>query len=181
MDPSEARALIEGALPPGTAGGTWADLGAGTGTFTLALATLLGPSGKVIAVDRDPASVVALRQTVERRRANDGAQIIVQLADFAEPFELPELDGALLANALHFVPPDEQLAVLRGIVPSLKPAGRIVLVEYEGRRANQWVPHPIPFSRFRTLARQARLSAPVQLGSKSSIYGGALYAAYAER
>ena len=35
-----------------TEGGTWADLGAGTGAFTLALAELLGPGGEVIAVDQ---------------------------------------------------------------------------------------------------------------------------------
>ena len=43
------RLLREGV----TRGGTWADLGAGTGAFTLALAELVGPSGEVIAVDRD--------------------------------------------------------------------------------------------------------------------------------
>ena len=34
-------------------GGTWADLGSGTGAFTLALADLLGPSGHIYSIDKD--------------------------------------------------------------------------------------------------------------------------------
>ena len=40
---------------PSSAGGTWADIGAGEGAFTLALADLLGPGGRIVAVDRDAA------------------------------------------------------------------------------------------------------------------------------
>lgn len=36
-----------------TQGGTWADLGAGTGAFTLALADLLGPKAQIYAVDQN--------------------------------------------------------------------------------------------------------------------------------
>ena len=43
--------LLRGALPQ--AGGTWADLGSGTGAFTLALAELVGPHGTVYSVDTD--------------------------------------------------------------------------------------------------------------------------------
>ena len=54
-----------GAAPgrPSTPGGTWADIGAGEGAFTLALADLLGPGGRIVAVDRD-----AARAPDERRR-----------------------------------------------------------------------------------------------------------------
>ena len=34
---------------------TWADIGAGTGAFTLALADLLGPGARIVSVDRDAA------------------------------------------------------------------------------------------------------------------------------
>ncbi len=51
MEQSDAVRLIGAAVPAGAA--TWADLGAGSGTFTLALASLLGPGGIVYAVDRD--------------------------------------------------------------------------------------------------------------------------------
>ena len=51
MRAHDAAALIRSAVTE--PGGKWADLGAGTGTFSRALATLLGPAGTVYAVDHD--------------------------------------------------------------------------------------------------------------------------------
>jgi len=50
MDHADHVRLLQDGVTPG---GVWADLGAGSGAFTLALAELLGPGGEVIAVDRD--------------------------------------------------------------------------------------------------------------------------------
>ncbi len=44
-------ALLRGGIPG--PGGVWADLGAGSGAFTLALAEQLGPSAEIYAVDAD--------------------------------------------------------------------------------------------------------------------------------
>ena len=51
MDHRDHVALIRAGV--GEQGGRWADIGAGEGAFTLALADLLGPGGQIIAVDRD--------------------------------------------------------------------------------------------------------------------------------
>lgn len=48
MTHTEALAFLASAGP---FHGTWVDVGAGTGTFSLALAELLGPTGNVIAID----------------------------------------------------------------------------------------------------------------------------------
>jgi precorrin-6B methylase 2 len=60
VNATEAVELIAAAIPG--RGGTWADLGAGDGTFTRALARLLGPNSRIYAVDRDLDSVESLRQ-----------------------------------------------------------------------------------------------------------------------
>jgi ubiquinone/menaquinone biosynthesis C-methylase UbiE len=104
MNRRDAIALLRAAAP--AAGGTWADLGAGRGTFTLALAQLLGPSGQVYAVDHDRAALAELQARTPEEHA---AHIAIVEADFTRPFHLPgihrgALDGLLLANALHFVP-----------------------------------------------------------------------------
>ena len=91
------RLLREGV----TRGGTWADLGAGTGAFTLALAELVGPSGEVIAIDRDRG---ALRE-LERAIRPGGATVRTLGADFTKPVALDSLDGVVMANSLHFVSP----------------------------------------------------------------------------
>src|SRR5262245_4569513 len=108
MKASEAETLIAGAIH--RRGGTWADLGAGSGTFTLALASLLGPDGRVLAIDRDQSALDELRASASMRSSGDGAAIETAAGDFTDPRSLPDaqLDGLLLANALHFVPDTRQ-------------------------------------------------------------------------
>lgn len=64
MNVTEAVEPIAAAIPG--RGGTWADLGAGDGTFTRALAGLLGPDGRIYAVDCDAKAVESLRQSSAR-------------------------------------------------------------------------------------------------------------------
>jgi SAM-dependent methyltransferase len=178
MNVADAVSLIA----PAVRGSTWADLGAGSGTFTVALASLLGPSGQVHAVERDPAGVVALRELAERARDDDArATIIAIRADFTRTLTLPVLDGVLLANALHFVPAGEQSRVLGRIAGGVRPGGRVLVVEYEGRRPSRWVPFPISLSRLHEIARDAGLAPPTIVASHPSAFGGTIYAAYAER
>ena len=172
MTPDEARALIErGVHEPG---GSWADLGAGTGTFTVALAGVLGPLGTVYAVERDRAALRALRSIAG---GNGTARIEVVQADFTHELDLPPLAGILAANALHFVPRSEQAGVLTRLAALLDADGRILLVEYDRDRGNPYVPYPIARERLRRLARDAGFGPPSFLAERPSDYGGELYSA----
>ncbi|HYW05738.1 MAG TPA: class I SAM-dependent methyltransferase [Longimicrobium sp.] len=167
----EAAALI-GPAVPATPGGRWADLGAGRGTFARALARLLGPGAEVYAVDRDRAAVAAL--------AGIGAPITALRGDFGDEagwssLALPPMDGILLANSLHYVPAAEQAGVLARLASGLRPGGRLVVVEYEGRAASPWVPYPVPFSRFATLLPLGIVA--IRVGERPSDFGGTMYAA----
>jgi ubiquinone/menaquinone biosynthesis C-methylase UbiE len=177
MEQHEAIALIGAAVTE--AGGTWADLGAGAGTFTRALASLLGPAGVVYAVDRDANALRALA----RASARDPASAVIRtvVGDFTEPVELPTLDGVVLANALHFVPYAEQPHVLQRIVPLLVERAPLVIVEYERRVANRYVPFPITFDALGTLARECALDAPRLLATRPSRYQGTIYSAVLRR
>ncbi len=174
MDVRSAASLIRGAVPAGAA--TWADLGAGNGIFTLALASLLGPEGRVIAVDRDAAALATLEAAA--KRSAPPAEVLTLIADFREPLELPRLDGILLANALHYVPAKEQAAQLRRLVRHLRRDGRLLIVDYEGRRPNAWVPYPISIRRLGELLEECGLPPPALLGQRPSMYGGRIYAAW---
>lgn len=178
MNTSEAVALIEGAVRGRE--GTWADLGAGDGTFTRALGKLLAPNSRIYAVDRDAGAVAEL----ERWSASAADNVIPVEADFTGAFDLPELggtllDGMLLANALHFV--QDADAVLTRLVALVRPGGRVVLVEYDQRAASRWVPYPIPIAHLPALAAAAGLSIPTVTATRSSAYRGILYAAAADR
>jgi SAM-dependent methyltransferase len=177
MRVDEAAALIRPAVAG--AGGVWADLGAGTGTFSRALAALLGPGGTVYAVDRDRRALATL--DAPAGAPANAATVVPVVADFTGPLALPELDGALLANALHFVHGGDQAAVLGKVAALLRPGGALVLAEYDGRSASRWVPYPVSRARFAALASAAGLSAPTGVGERPSAYGGVLYAAVARR
>src|ERR1041384_4828226 len=90
--------LLRGGIP--APGGLWADLGSGTGAFTLALADLIGSSGQIISIDQDGN---ALRQQEREMQTRFPAvQVRYQQADFTRPLDLPPLDGIVMANSLHF-------------------------------------------------------------------------------
>jgi SAM-dependent methyltransferase len=179
VGPRDAVALIRSAVPDG-GHAAWADIGAGSGTFTSALARLLGPGSRIYAVERDARSLAALG----RRREWNGARVIPVAADFTRPFDLPGLDpagldGMLLANALHFASDAE--AVLACLATRVRPGGRVVVVEYDGRRAGPWVPYPVPAARLPALADAAGLSEFTVVATRPSEYSGVLYAAAADR
>lgn len=162
MTHREAVALIRRGVS--TRGGVWADLGAGGGMFTRAVADLIGVDGVVYAVDRDP-GVLALAAD-----ATDGsAEIRAIRADFTEPLDLPALDGIVMANALHFVADPE--GVLKRILERLRPRGAILLIEYDLARGTPWIPHPVPRSRVATLARRVGLTDVREVGSTPSRFG----------
>ncbi|HBY95359.1 MAG TPA: class I SAM-dependent methyltransferase [Chloroflexi bacterium] len=176
VDRGEMIALIRAGVPE--PGGTWADLGAGTGNFTWALRALLGPRGTIYAIDRDAKAIRRQRELFAQ--AEPGAAILPVQADFTCPLDLPPLDGVLMANALHFV--RDQAAALTQVARYLRPGGRFLLVEYDVHRAGPWVPFPLPFERFQLLAPLVGLSAPALVGTRRSPSSGiTMYASVAVR
>jgi SAM-dependent methyltransferase len=159
------------------AGPAWADLGSGGGAFTLALADLLGPAGRIASIDRD---ADALRtQANELRRRFPAVAVTTLLADFERPLELDGLDGIVMANSLHFV--RDQLTVLRLVRGYLRDGGRLVLVEYDADHGNPWVPHPISWVRWQRLAAEAGFRDTRRLASVPSRFLGAIYSAVSLR
>ena len=162
--------LKKGILEPG---GVWADFGSGRGTFTLALAELVGPAGVIYSVDKDRG---ALRQQ-ERAMRDRFPKVVAHYlkADFTKKLELPPLDGLVIANALHFLRrKDEAIQLLRKY---LRPAGRFLVVEYNTDQGNHWVPHPFSYETWESLARRNGLLYPELLASVPSRFLGEIYSA----
>ena len=130
------------------------------------------------AVDSDAAAVRTLRQSAERG-SGERAGISVLHADVSRPLGLSGLDGVLMANVLHFVRDAGEVLALS--VSYLRPGGRLVLVEYEGRRASPWVPYPVSSARFDELAGEAGLTRPEGVARRPSAFGGEMYVAVARR
>lgn len=149
MDHADHVELLRRGVP--APGGVWADIGAGSGAFTLALAELLGPGAEIHAVDRDRHALQV--NAGKLRAAFPKTSVHYHRADFTLPLALPVLDGIVTTNALHFqVDQPSVVKLLRGY---LRPGGRLLVVEYNIARANFAVPHPVPYSRWQQLASGA--------------------------
>jgi SAM-dependent methyltransferase len=162
--------------------GAWADLGAGHGTFTEALAAILDSESTVLAVDRDRGALKALRNLATR--VGPAGRIRVSQGDIEEPATIPDLAafrpaGVLLGNVLHYI--QEPAYTLRTLAGLLAPDGRIVIIEYDRRASNQWVPYPLPVPRLLEVAIEAGLTAPSLVARRKSSYQGNMYCAVAFR
>jgi ubiquinone/menaquinone biosynthesis C-methylase UbiE len=154
-------------------GGRWADLGAGEGAFTAALADLLGPGAHITAVDRDSGSIRTLAADMERRFPATRLDVLV--ADFSRPIALADLDGIVMANSLHFI--RDKRPVLARVKSMIRPGGRLIVVEYGSDRGNPWVPHPFSFGRWAQMATEAGFERTRQIGTVPSRYLGSIYSA----
>ena len=172
MNHADHVALLAGGVTQDE-GGTWADLGAGTGAFTLALADLIGPHGVIHAIDRDRAALAELRSAFVS--AMPQAELRARTADFTRRLDLSELDGVVMANSLHFV--DDKAAVLELVRGYLKHAGRLLLVEYDSDRGNPWVPHPLSFETWRDVAAEAGFVGTRKLATVPSRFLHRMYSA----
>ena len=104
-----------------------ADIGAGTGYFTFRISPLV-KEGKVYAVDIQP-EMLAL---IEQRKKATKADNVIAVQGTEQDTKLPAaaIDLAFMVDAYHeFSYPRE---MMQSIVKSLKPGGRVVLIEYRG-------------------------------------------------
>jgi ubiquinone/menaquinone biosynthesis C-methylase UbiE len=108
-------------------GMTVADVGAGTGYMALRIAKRVGPSGKVYANDIQPEMLDKLNENARRMELDNVETVLGSEADAKLP--AGKLDLVLLVDVYHeFSRPQEMLQSMRR---SLKPDGRLVLVEYK--------------------------------------------------
>jgi predicted methyltransferase len=116
------------------AGQVVADVGAGSGYYTVLLAKAVGPTGRVVATDLQPGMLDLLRARVARERLAN-VEVVQGRAD--DPV-LPEkaFDLLLMVDVYHELA-DPQVFV-RKLKAALKPGGRLVLIEF--RREDPRVP-----------------------------------------
>lgn len=128
-EPSKAVAALD--IRPGQ---IVADVGAGSGYYTVRLAERVGASGKVFATDIQPQMVALVQQRVARARLT---QVEVVQATETDP-RLPQnqLDLILMVDVYHELARPQE--VLRQLRAALKPDGRLVLIEF--RKETAWVP-----------------------------------------
>ena len=113
-------------------GSTVADVGAGSGYFTVRMAKIVGPTGKVYASDIQPGMLTLLRENVARAKLDNVVPVLGTIDDPRLP--PASLDLAIMVDVYHeFSEPQRMLQRIR---EALKPDGRLVLLEYRAEDPN---------------------------------------------
>lgn len=111
------------AIPEGS---VVADLGAGVGYYSLKIAKIAGPKGKVYATDLQPEMLRMLRTRAQKA----GIRNVETIPGAIDAANLPDgaMDIVLLVDVYHEF--SEPQKMLRDIAKSLKPDGRLILLEF---------------------------------------------------
>jgi ubiquinone/menaquinone biosynthesis C-methylase UbiE len=120
-DPARAIEALD--IKPGM---TVADIGAGSGYYTVRLARKVGADGKVYATDIQ----VGMLSIIQRRAAMEKLTNIVPVLGAADDPKLPpgSVDLALMVDVYHELAAPQ--AFVRRLRDALKPDGRLVLIEF---------------------------------------------------
>lgn len=113
-------------------GMTVCDMGCGNGFYSLQLAKMVGPKGRVLCVDIQP----EMLRLLERRAVDQGIDNLVPILGAVHDPRLPKasVDLILLVDVYHEFSHPEQM--LQGMRASLKPDGVIALLEYRAEDPN---------------------------------------------
>jgi predicted methyltransferase len=104
-----------------------ADVGAGTGLYTLIFAEKVGPQGIVYAVDIAPRFLTLINQ-----RADDlGIDNVVSVLSRPDSITLPpgSLDAAFIADTYHYF--DDPAALMKTVYDALRPGGAVYIVDFK--------------------------------------------------
>jgi SAM-dependent methyltransferase len=115
FDPLTERLFRDAGIGPGQ---RVLDVGSGVGDVAMLAAKLVGPSGQVVGVEREPATIAAARSRVEQAGLTNVEFMESDVRGFAseEPFD------ALVGRAILSYLPDP-VAVLAALLPLVRPGG----------------------------------------------------------
>jgi predicted methyltransferase len=103
-----------------------ADVGAGSGWFTVRLARRVGPNGIVYAQDVQPEMLAAISRRVQREGMRNVRPVLGRGSDPRLPARA--LDAILMVEVAHQI--EDRLALFRALRTALKPQGRLGVVDY---------------------------------------------------
>jgi predicted methyltransferase len=141
-------------------GMTVGDLGAGSGYDTLRLARLLGPRGRVIAEDVDPAALQTLGADASRQHLDN---VVIALGEPQDP-RLPNdvLDAAILVHMYHEIA--HPYAFLYNLTDALKPGAPVGVEELDRPTPRHGTPPALLRCEFAAVGYRLKSLAPMKGG-----------------
>ncbi len=162
MELSEAIDLIDTPEIKMNQPANWADLGAGSGLFSFAIAELQVSGSIVYAVEKNNVSLMKVKPSNQ-------VEVKPVQKDFAiEHLGLPQLDGVIIANSLHFI--QDKLSCLEGLMKQVKAGAPFLIVEYDLYSSSRWVPYPLPQIELADLFNPLGYHSIKKIGEKPSVY-----------
>nr|WP_067057269.1 class I SAM-dependent methyltransferase [Mucilaginibacter sp. L294] len=159
MQQTDAIHLIQKAIT-GNRPQKWADLGSGSGTFTLALKSILPEGSQLTAVDKQ----------------DQNLPVPFVKADFEkDDLPLSGLDGILIANAIHYI--SDKTKLIKKLETYFAGRPMFLIVEYDTTTSNPWVPYPVDYQNLHQLFTNLGYLSITKLAEISSRFGGRMYAA----
>lgn len=116
-------------------GKTVADIGAGSGWFTVRAARRVTETGGVYAVDINPEAM----RYIEKRTQKEGVRNVKTILSKSDDPQLPanKIDSVLLLKTYHEV--EKPVALLRNLRASLRPGAKIGIIDRNGNGENHGV------------------------------------------
>ena len=114
------------------AGQTVADIGCGSGYFSVHLARRVGATGRVLATDLQPEMLALLDKKVHAAKLDNVTPILATDADAKLP--RASLDIALFVDVYHEL--SHPLVTMTQVKDALREGGKVVLVEYRAEDPN---------------------------------------------
>lgn len=103
-----------------------ADIGCGTGFFTIPMAKIVGPQGKVFAFDISDEMLEELRSKIKSERI-ENVEVLKSEA-YSLPIGSESVDFALISNVLHEV--DEYTRFLNETKRIMRPGAKLVIIDW---------------------------------------------------
>ncbi len=110
-----------------------ADLGCGPGFFTIPIALIVGPEGKVYAVDTDAEALDYLKAEIEKRNISSSLIVVMQASMLHTAIPDHSVDVIFLANVLHGIlsNKENELAFFNEIKRISKPGAMLVDIDWD--------------------------------------------------
>jgi SAM-dependent methyltransferase len=118
-----------------TPGKNVADIGAGSGWFTVRAARRVTDRGVVFAVDINPEAIRYVDQRVRKENLHNVKTILSKTDDPGLPAN--QIDSVLLLKTYHEV--DKPVVLLRNLRPSLRPGAKVGIIDRNGNGENHGI------------------------------------------